>query len=213
MLYLTSVRTAVLIGTLLVTPLALTQHDQTDHSAHAQHSAGQQTQIMDHSLHATDQSGHAGMTSAQPTETGQDAFAAIQEIVAILSADPKTDWSQVNIDALRDHLVDMHLVTLYAKVQSETLDNGMRYQVTGQGDTVGAIKRMVTAHALQVSNDAKWQVQTTERADGVVLVVTSSVPAHVAKIRGLGFSGFMVQGNHHKPHHLMMAKGSFGHDH
>lgn len=210
MLYLTSIRTTLLISALVTAPLALAQYDQhTDHSAHAQHSASQQTETMDHSMHAME----TGITSAQPTEAGQDAFAAIQEIVAILSADPNTDWSQVNVDALRDHLVDMHLVTLYAKVQSETLDNGMRYQVTGQGDTVGAIKRMVTAHAMQVSNDSEWQAQTSERADGVVLTVTSSAPADVSKIRGLGFSGFMVRGNHHQPHHLMMAKGAFGHDH
>ena len=38
------------------------------------------------------------------TRGGQDAFAAIQEIVEILAADPKTDWSKVNIDALRQHL-------------------------------------------------------------------------------------------------------------
>jgi hypothetical protein len=108
--------------------------------------------------------------------------------VAIRSADPNTDWSQFNVDALRDHLVDMYLVTLYAKVQSEMLDNGMRYQVTGQGDTVGAIKRMVTAHAIQVSNDSEWQAQTSEHADGVVLTVTSSAPSDAAKIRGLRFS-------------------------
>ncbi|WP_339858083.1 hypothetical protein [Pseudohongiella acticola] len=151
--------------------------------------------------------------SAQPTEAGQDAFAAIQEIVTILSADPNTDWSQVNVDALRDHLVDMHLVTLYARVQSETLANGMRYQVTGQGDTVGAIKRMVTAHAIQVSNDSDWKAQISEHTDGVILTVTSSASADAAKIKGLGFSGFMVLGNHHQPHHLMMATGALGHDH
>jgi hypothetical protein len=80
MLYLTSIRTTLLISALLTAPLALAQHDQhTDHGAHAQHSASQQTQTMDHSKHAME----TGITSAQPTEAGQDAFAAIQEIVAI----------------------------------------------------------------------------------------------------------------------------------
>ena len=50
------------------------------------------------------------------TRAGQDAFAAIQEVVEILTADPKTDWSKVNIDALRQHLIDMNNVTLNAKV-------------------------------------------------------------------------------------------------
>jgi hypothetical protein len=31
---------------------------------------------------------------AVPTMPGQDAFGAVQEIVRILEADPKTDWSK-----------------------------------------------------------------------------------------------------------------------
>ncbi len=49
-----------------------------------------------------------------PTMPGQDAFGAIQEIVRILEADPKTDWSKVNLEALRQHLIDMSEVTLKA---------------------------------------------------------------------------------------------------
>ena len=59
---------------------------------------------------------HAGMhaTSTTPTMPGQDAFGAIQEIVQILDADPKTDWSKVDLEALRQHLIDMNEVTLRA---------------------------------------------------------------------------------------------------
>ena len=39
--------------------------------------------------------------TASPTMPGQDTFGAIQEIVRILEADPKTDWSKVNLEALR----------------------------------------------------------------------------------------------------------------
>jgi len=52
-----------------------------------------------------------------PSEPGQAAFAAIQEIVGILEADPTTDWSKVNIEALRQHLIDMDNVTLRAEVK------------------------------------------------------------------------------------------------
>ena len=44
-------------------------------------------------------------------ETGQAQFAAIAEIAEILRNDASTDWGKVNIQALRDHLVDMHNVT------------------------------------------------------------------------------------------------------
>src|SRR5215475_4151224 len=64
--------------------------------------------------------GHGAMHSQQSgvtgavTMPGQDAFGAIQEIVEILQSDPKTDWSKVNIDGLRQHLIDMNEVTLHA---------------------------------------------------------------------------------------------------
>lgn len=48
------------------------------------------------------QSGAAG----QPTMPGQEAFGTIQEVVQILDADPTTDWSKVNIAALREHLIE-----------------------------------------------------------------------------------------------------------
>ncbi len=36
--------------------------------------------------------------AATPTEPGQAAFGAIQEIVGKLQADPQTDWSKVDVD-------------------------------------------------------------------------------------------------------------------
>ena len=53
--------------------------------------------------------------TATPTMPGQDAFGAIQEIVRILESDPKTKWSKVNLEALRQHLIDMSEVTLKAE--------------------------------------------------------------------------------------------------
>ena len=51
--------------------------------------------------------GDPGMHMAStPTMPGQDAFGAIQEIVQILEADPKTDWSKVELEGLRQHLID-----------------------------------------------------------------------------------------------------------
>jgi hypothetical protein len=42
-----------------------------------------------------------------PASSGQDAFGAISEIVRMLKANPRTDWSRVNIEALRQHLIDI----------------------------------------------------------------------------------------------------------
>ena len=73
--------------------------------------------------------------STKPTLPGQDAFGAIQEIVRILDADPKTDWSKVDLEALRQHLIDMNEVTLHADAAPKQIDGGLEIAVTGSGRT------------------------------------------------------------------------------
>ena len=60
---------------------------------------------------------HHGMMGGI-SSPGQAAFGAIEEIVQKLEADPATDWSKVNIGALREHLIDMNEVTLRADAGS-----------------------------------------------------------------------------------------------
>jgi hypothetical protein len=153
--------------------------------------------------------GH-GQSSTEPTLAGQDAFGAIQEIVRILEADPNTDWSKVDIAALREHLIDMNEVTLHAAADAKALDNGVEIAVTGEGRTAEAIKRMVPTHAHEL-NAMGWNAKTEELPNGVTLVVTSEDPAQAMKLKALGFMGIMVQGSHHQLHHLMMAKGEHAH--
>jgi hypothetical protein len=148
----------------------------------------------------------AGQQSGIPMEPGQAAFGAIQEIVGMLQADPHTDWSKVDVDALRQHLIDMDEVTMRATAKKEPIDNGLRIEVTGTGRTLEAIQRMVPEHARDIDGMSGWTVRTTALPDGVELTVTASNPADVQKIRGLGFMGIMVQGTH-QMHHLAMAKG------
>jgi hypothetical protein len=155
--------------------------------------------------------GHAGIHGAmtgEPTMPGQAAFGAIQEVVQLLEADPATDWSTVNIAALREHLIDMDELTLHAATTERMLDNGIEIAVTGQGRTLDAIKRMVPAHARQLTNMG-WNARTEDLPNGVNLIVTANDPKQVTKLKALGFMGIMVQGGHHQPHHLMIAKGQF----
>jgi len=53
------------------------------------------------------------------------------------------------------------------------------------------------------------RVTTEDLPSGVKLLVTSADPQTALKIWGLGFLDIMVQGGHHQPHHLAMAKGEF----
>jgi hypothetical protein len=169
----------------------------------------QTTMPMDHAAH------HAGMAAPPsgmvPTRPGQDAFGTVQEIVRILDADPNTDWSKVNIETLRQHLIDMNEVTLNAKAVATPADGGARYEVSGEGRTLEAIRRMVLAHSHEIDGANGWAVRAEPVATGAVLTVTASEPRQAARIRGLGFIGIMAQGSHHQMHHLAMAKGEFSH--
>lgn len=151
-----------------------------------------------------------GMHGGMPTSPGQDAFGAIQEVVQILEADPATDWSKVNIGALREHLIDMNEVTLRANASERMLDNGIEIAVTGEGRTLAAIKRMVPAHVRELGQNG-WNAKTEDLPNGVKLTVVASAAQPLAKLKALGFLGVMVQGGHHQPHHLMMARGAFVH--
>jgi hypothetical protein len=154
---------------------------------------------------------HAGMAS--PTMPGQDAFGAIQEIVRLLDADPKTDWSRVDLEALRQHLIDMNEVTLKAEASATPIDGGLAVAVTGSERTLASIQRMIPAHAAEINGFNGWSTRTEALPNGMRLTVTASDPKEVQHIRGLGFIGLLTSGSHHQPHHLAMAKGEFAHQH
>jgi hypothetical protein len=168
-------------------------------------------QTMDHAQHGA----HQTQTSARalPREAGQSAFAAIQEIVAMLSADPATDWSKVDIDALRNHLIDMDELTRNASAESLKTESGLTIRVTGQGRTLRAIQTMVPAHAAELDKIAGWSVKAEIADDGATMTVAGSDPAEIRKIQALGFFGLMATGAHHQEHHWSMATGQPVHAH
>jgi hypothetical protein len=151
----------------------------------------------------------AGMAMGQgaPREPGQAAFSAIQEIVAILEKDPATDWSKVDLERLRLHLVDMDNVTMRARATPEPVEHGVRFVVTGEGDTAASIRRMVLAHAATMNGVQGWRMEAEERPEGAALTVRAADPRDVGKIRALGFIGVMARGMHHQSHHLALARG------
>jgi hypothetical protein len=153
------------------------------------------------------QHGMPATMGSLPAQPGQDIFGAVQEIVAMLQADPATDWSKVNLDALREHLIDMDEVALHANAAVERIDGGIRIAVTGTGRTLAAIQRMLPEHAREMNGANGWAMQAEPRPDGVTLTVTSADAKQTAIIRGLGFIGVMASGGHHQMHHIMMAKG------
>ena len=151
-----------------------------------------------------------GVGGSPVSEPGQSAFAAIAEIVAVLKADPNTDWSKVNIDGLRAHLRDMDIVTIDSVTETIEVDGGLRFVVTGDGDVADAIRRMAIAHAGMMDGVDGWVYSTEVVPNGAAMTVT--VPeGDFAKLKALGFYGIMASGMHHQPHHWAMATGGNPH--
>lgn len=159
-----------------------------------------------------------GMTSGVPTMPGQDAFGAIAEIVRLLDADPSTDWAKVDIERLRQHLIDMDEVVLRSAVKQTPVSGGLAMEITGTGRTEQAIRAMVVPHAVELDRLPSLAAKTESIPGGVRLTVLAKSPddaKSVARIRGLGFAGLLTEGAHHQAHHLAMGKGEAiaGHTH
>lgn len=162
-----------------------------------------QAQGMDHSK-------MAGMDKMAAGVPSQAAFATIQDIVRKLKADPTTDWSKVNLEALRQHLIDMDDVVMRSAVSQSKVAGGVSLEITGEGKVVDAIKRVATMHAMALNEEGMWVVRSSEVQNGVWMVVTAKNPSDekaVAQLRGLGFAGLLTEGDHHAMHHMMLAKG------
>src|SRR4051812_32534782 len=83
---------------------------------------------------------HDSMAGRGPAQPGQQAFGAIAEVVRLLDADPTTDWSTVDLERLRRHLVDMDEVVMRALVTQTAVPGGLAMDVTGTGRTERAIQ-------------------------------------------------------------------------
>ena len=169
-------------------------------------------QTMDHSKMMHGNQTGVMMEGMQPQQAGQSAFAAIQEIVAMLDANPGTDWSKVNIEALRQHLIDMNNVTLGAVVEAKQSGDNMRFIVSGEGPVRDSIKRMVMAHAGTMNGVDGWKYAAETSETGAVLTVTPPDLASMVKLRALGFVGIMTFGMHHQQHHWTLATGTNPHE-
>ena len=157
---------------------------------------------------------HGAAAVEPPREAGQAAFAAIAEIVARLEADPMTDWSRVDLEALRQHLRDMDDLTLHAEIATRPVEGGFEATVTGTGRTGEAIRRMTVAHAAMMNAGSDLRMEVTPTADGARIRVTSATPddaRSVARLRGLGVIGVMALGAHHQVHHEAIARGAAPH--
>jgi hypothetical protein len=160
---------------------------------------------------AHDHGRHAPDRTAVPQAAGHDAFGAIAEIVKMLSDDPETDWSRVDIGALRQHLLDMDALVTEARVTREPVPDGLRMRISRRGRGGEAAGRMVPMHGVVLSEETGWSSTVDLGDDEIVWSVTTSSEADAVKIRALGFFGLMATGAHHQRHHLAIARGEAMH--
>ncbi|HET7340203.1 MAG TPA: hypothetical protein VFL90_01985 [Methylomirabilota bacterium] len=194
---------ALLLGAAVASPLALAQGPSMPHPM--------PPGAMPHGA-----MGHGAM-AAETSQPGQAAFAALAEVVRVLDADPDTDWSRVDLERVRQHLIDMDEVLLRATVTQAPVPGGLAMDVTGSGRTEQAIRAMLPAHAHELDALPAYAAKAEPIAGGVRLTVTAKNAGDakaVARLRGLGFAGLLTEGGHHGPHHLALARGQApGHMH
>ncbi len=215
--------TAVGLGVALVAGVVLAQQPASPGGGTAPRQMG--PGMMPHGVMPHGQMPHGPMmpsgapaAAGVPTLPGQDAFGAIAEIVRLLDADPQTDWSKVDLERLRQHLIDMNEVVLRAEVKASAVPGGLATDVNGIGRTEQAIRAMVVPHAGELDQTPGLAAKTEIIPGGVRLTVTARDPGDdktVARVRGLGLIGLLTLGAHHQPHHLAMVRGEAmsGHGH
>ena len=168
-----------------------------------------------HDDHTPEETDHAEMASPLH-EPGHAIFGTVQEAIAALEADTTTDWSQVDVDRLREHLIDMHHVAMHVEVRGEQpLDDGVELTVAATTDEAHAsLERVLDAHPAMLEMETGWTMDVTS-ADGstFTLRVTDPDGRDADKIQAPGYIGLLAYGEHHQHHHWMMIRGDAPHDH
>lgn len=158
-----------------------------------------------HSSHAAHDMGG----SAALSEPGQAGFAALSEVVGRLMADGDTDWSQVDVAALREHLVDMDRLVTLVEAEAREIDGGAEFRVSLSGPAGDTARRMIPAHAPVLNAETGWKSDVEIEGETLVWRVQSETFADV--VRALGFHGLMAVGDHHRAHHWAIASGGDPH--
>ncbi len=103
---------------------------------------------------------HGMASTGAPTMPGQAAFGAIAEVVQMLDADPSTDWTKVDLERFRQHLIDMNEVVLRSQVRQSEVPGGLVMDVTGTGRTEQAIRAMLVPQAAELDRMPAFTAKT-----------------------------------------------------
>lgn len=143
------------------------------------------------------------------SEPGNDIFGTIQEVVKNLEANPHTDWSKVNLEALRQHLLDMKAFTEKVEVLSKNnIAAGVEIRIHPKTDRASeALKRLFSVHPQMLKKEKSWNMIAKREGENWMVTCTADNNSDVEKIRALGYIGLLAEGAHHQRHHWMIATG------
>ncbi len=213
---------AIAIAGITMATVALSQKHKTMNHSDMKHTSGMEhSSDMDHNMeHSSDMKYNtnsdeysiAKSSHFVLTEAGTDPFAVIQEAIALLEANPDTDWSTVNIEALRLHLIEMQDMTLNVTVEQQPISLGFLAVITPTTNrALQSMSQVLSAHPAQMKEETGWDMVVTNNNGIFTIAVTTDQLQDVDKIRGLGYIGIMAYGSHHQPHHWAMASGQNPH--
>ena len=138
---------------------------------------------------------------------GLDITTAVSVVMAELEADPNTDWDAVNLDALLTHLADLDMVLQNAYVQEDALRSmGYRFSIDGDGPTIAALRRVLTAHIQATQGSDDWHYEASFTGSRVELLVHSSGDGY-SLLSSQGFLGMLLSHELSLVRHMAIATG------
>lgn len=141
-----------------------------------------------------------------PGHTG-DALGAVQQTVGLLLADRSTDWSEVEVGRLRQRLVDLNEIVMYAEAEERDVPGGLEILVGGSERTRAALGRVVPEHARRMEGFRGWSVALEDAGEAMKLTLMSDEEGETRIVRALGFFGFLASGVHRPQNHLALVRG------
>ena len=193
-------------------------HSKMDHAKHMMQMGGEAKQAVIPTAATAKfptQTAAASTSSATPLkEAGNAIFGTIQETIKMLDADPKTDWTKVDLEGLRQHLIDMENFTSGVDVLSnEKIEKGSKIVIRAKSKEAHfSLERALKAHPSMMQSETGWTMDVKQNKEQFTLIIETQKPEEVARLRALGYIGVMALGDHHQVHHWLMASGSNPHD-
>ena len=191
-------------------------HSKMDHGKHMMQMGGEAKQTVIPTA-ATAKFPTAATTTPSATplkEAGNAIFGTLQETIKMLDANPETDWEKVDLEGLRQHLIDMENFTSGVDVLSnEKIAKGSKIVIRAKSKVAhDSLSRALKAHPSMMQSETGWTMGVEQNKERFTLTIETQKPEEITRLRALGYIGVMALGDHHQVHHWLMASGSNPHD-